>query len=498
MNAPGFSPSIQHLLVRLEAAFQAAEPVYIVGGAVRDRLLGRSIHDLDIVIVENGIKTGRQAANRIGAEFYPLDTQRDTGRIIFNEPPFNHFVIDVSSMRGPDIESDLMDRDFTINAVALDLHKSEHLIDPLGGAKDLLSKTLRPCSPTSISNDPVRILRAVRQSIEYEFKFHPETTRQIRAALDGLSSVSAERMRDELFRMLDGKAPASALRLIDALGALPFIFPELETLKGVRQPPPHNQDVWEHSLSVVNQLQNVLKVMEADYDPDEKAGWALGLVSLRLGRYRQNLSDHFSIQLNPERSLRALLFLAALYHDIGKPQTFQQSGDGEIHFFNHEQRGSEMMAQRAEALRLKNTEIERLKKNVRNHMRPLLLEKTGALPTRRAAYRFFRDTGSAGVDICLLSLADMLATYGPGIFQESWVRLIEVVRYLLESWWEVGNEVISPPDLLNGEDLIQIFHLEPGPLIGSLLDALKEAQAAQEIQDREQALEFIRAKIDQG
>ena len=150
---------------------------------------------------------------------------------------------------------------------------------------------------------------------------------------------------------------------------------------------------------------------------------------------------------------------------------------------------------RGEALHLSNDEIERLKKIIRHHMRPLLLAQTGQLPTRRAVYRFYHAAGEAGVDVCLLSLADSLATYGPELPQDLWGHQIDVVRTLLEAWWERPAESISPPALIDGYDLMQALNLEPGPEVGRLLELVREAQASGEVHDRESALALARERM---
>jgi hypothetical protein len=128
----------------------------------------------------------------------------------------------------------------------------------------------------------------------------------------------------------------------------------------------------------------------------------------------------------------------------------------------------------------------------RNHLRPILLANLDALPTRRAVYHFFRDTGPAGVDICLLSLADALGTYGLRIPADIWQKQIEVIRTLFEAWWEFPQDYVIIPPLISGKDLIEEFNLEPGRLIGELLDSLREAQAMGIIHTREQALEHVK------
>jgi putative nucleotidyltransferase with HDIG domain len=313
-----------------------------------------------------------------------------------------------------------------------------------------------------------------------------------------LPDVSAERQRDELYRILGIQRPALALRAMDLLGIFPFVLPELPTLKGVVQSPPHLFDVWEHTLIVLQKLHTLLEVLGPRPDPDSAASMHLGLVSLRLGRYREEIAAHLANALNPDRPLRPLLFLAALYHDIGKPHTRTVDEDGRIRFFEHEQIGAGMIARRARALQLSNAEINRLKSIVRHHMRPLLLAQTGQHPTRRAIYRFFHDAGPAGVDICLLSLADVLGTYGPTLSQDVWARHLDIVRALLEAWWERPAESVSPPPIVTGHDLIAELGLEPGPVIGKILEAIREAQATGRVHNRREALELARDMLKEN
>lgn len=481
---------------RLQTILPDHPPVYLVGGAVRDLLLQRPTHDLDFVLTGDVLRTARRVANAVGGAFYPLDEARETGRVLVDAGGRRQ-VLDFAALRGPDLESDLRARDFTVNAMALEIRSPQSLIDPLGGAADLRQGLLRACAPTSFQDDPVRILRAVRLALALNLHIIPETREWMRASLQGLERVSPERMRGEIFRILDGRQPAAGIRALDMLGALAYILPDLETMRGVTQSAPHISDVWDHTLNVVQNLGNVLGVLGLEHDPDAVVSWALGMVSVRLGRYRQALHEHMQAALNPDRSHRSLLFLAALYHDAGKPATRTVEPGGRVRFLEHEDVSEELARTRGQAFRLSNLEIERLRTIVRGHMRPLLLAQGENLPSRRAVYRFFRDTGAAGVDICLLSLADVLATYGPTLPREVWMRHLDVVRSLLDAWWENTGEHIAPPALVSGHELIREFRLKPGPLVGQMLEAIREAQAAGEVKEREQALAVARRVMNE-
>jgi putative nucleotidyltransferase with HDIG domain len=483
------------ILDRVAASLPSDMPVYLVGGAVRDAMLGKDVHDLDFLLPGEVIKHARLVAKALGAAFFPLDEERDAARLILTGDKGQRQTLDFASYRGLDLESDLRERDFTINAMAVDLRSERALFDPLAGASDLRAKLIRACSPHSLADDPVRILRAIRLAAALNFHILPDTRSLMRRSTSGLSRISPERLRDELFRIFSGPQPSTSMRALDMLGALPYILPELIELKGVEQSPPHIHEVWEHTLGVLRQLENVFMALHTEYDQEVAANMTMGALVMRLGRYRGKLETHFQASLNPERTPRGLLFFAALYHDIAKPHTRQVEEGGRIRFFRHDQVGEELVAQRAQKLRLSNAETARVKRIVRHHLRPILLAQSQSSVTRRAIYRFFRDTGPAGVEVCLLSLADVLATYGPGISTEGWVKHLDVVRSLLEAWWENPQESVSPPELVDGHELLDYLQIEPGPLVGKLLDAIRENQAMGAIQTKEQALSLAKALL---
>ncbi|MCU0485965.1 MAG: HDIG domain-containing protein [Anaerolineales bacterium] len=474
------------------AALPAEQPVYLVGGAVRDLLRGHSdLHDLDLVMPGDVLPLARRAANQAGAAYYPLDEARQTARLVFIPADGPRLVLDIAALRGATLEEDLRLRDFTINAMALDLHAPDQVIDPLGGAADLLNKVIRPCTPDAFTDDPIRVLRAVRQAVNFKFRLAPQAIELMRQAAPRLLQPSPERVRDELMRILGGPSPAAALRILDHVGALGVLLPELSALKGVQQSPPHTLDVWEHTLAVISRLEEVLAAFQPQYDPDQANNLLLGLAVLQLGRYRQQISEHLSTHINLDRPLRPILFLAALYHDVAKPATQSREPGGRIRFLEHDARGAQMASQRGSSLRLNADEITHLKKIVRYHMRPFLLGHGDQMPTRRAIFRFFRETGAAGVDICLHSLADMLATQGAGLPQQQWSHHLEVVRVLLEAWWERKEEVVAPPALVSGSDLMQRFGLPPGRQIGELLEAVREAQAEGSVTSVDEAYALV-------
>lgn len=492
MSLKYLAPADHDLLKKIRTAVPENIKVYLTGGAVRDFLCGRAPHDFDFVIAPEAkvIPLARRIANAMEADFYPMDVERDTARAILTSSSGKRLFLDFAAQRGADLYADLTLRDFTINAIALDLDQPDQLIDPLGGARDIFEKNLRACSETSLSDDPIRTLRGIRMALNYQLKILPDTRLWTRQNINRISETSAERQRDEIYHLLECAKPDAAIRALDTMDALPVVFPELVNLKNVQQAPPHIQDVWSHTLSVVRDLQQVLQILRPETDLENHGNINSGWISLRLGRFRQNITEHFSNQLNPDRSMSGLLNLAALYHDAGKAAKKTITPQGQIHFYHHEEESKELVVQRARALHLSNLEIERVSAIVAGHMRPFSLASSEAPLSKRAIYRFWRDLDVAGVDVCLLSLADLLGTFGATLQQEQLIAHLDVLRTLLEAWWEHRSERVNPPVLVDGHQIMEVFGLKPGPAVGRVLEVVREAQATGEVSNFDQAIKY--------
>ena len=498
MSAPFHLPP---LLEKIINVLPANTEVYLVGGAVRDLLTNRISPDFDFAVPSNGISLARTVANALKADFMVLDSERDTGRVVIIEGE-TYTYLDFAAFRGATLEDDLRDRDFTINAMALNL-RDITIIDPLNGATDIRAKVIRACSPNSLTNDPVRILRAVRQAAAFGFTIDKSTRELMKQAADKINNVSIERVRDEVFKILGGPKASASIRALEMLGVLQHLMPELLKMRGVMQSNPHIHEVWTHTLAVVDQLDNLLtSSLRLDFDPEKTSDMFMGLVSLKIGRYREQIAKHFANQLNPSRSHRSLLFFAALYHDVCKPDTKTIDESGRIRFFDHDIKGADVVADRARAFNLSNDEVERLHTIVRHHMRFHFfadrLEREGQPPSRKAVYRFFRDSGAASVDLILLALADLRGTKGNELTQVTWTAYLDIARILLENYWERPEEVINPPRLVDGNELMKELNLQPGKIVGVLLESIRENQAAGKIVDKEQALAFAREELAKG
>ncbi|MBN8655549.1 MAG: CCA tRNA nucleotidyltransferase [Anaerolineae bacterium] len=490
------------LLEKIISLLPPDEEVYLVGGAVRDLLKNRLSPDFDFALPSSGISLARRIANSLQADFMVLDDERDTGRVVLTNDDGTFTYLDFATYRGATLEEDLRDRDFTINAIAFN-PRDITIIDPLNGATDIRAGVIRACSPTSLLHDPVRILRGVRQAAAFGFGIEKNTRELMKQAAGTIGNVSIERLRDEVFKMLGGPKASASIRALEMLGVLPHLMPELLKMKGVTQSPPHIHDVWMHTLAVLDQLDDLLtSSLRIDFDPEKTSDMFMGLVSLKIGRYRDQIAKHFASPLNPNRSHRSLLFFAALYHDICKPDTKTIDENGRIRFFDHDIKGADVTAARGRSFNLSNDEVERLHAIIANHMRIHFfadrLENAQQPPSRKAIYRFFRDSNGAGVDLILLALADVRGTKGNELTQTTWTAYLDIARILLENYWERPEEVVAPPRLVDGNDLMKELNIKPGKLVGQLLELIRENQAAGKITNREEAIAFAREEVAKG
>jgi tRNA nucleotidyltransferase/poly(A) polymerase len=489
---------------------QRPEPAYLVGGSVRDRLLNRPVHDLDLAIDGDGLALARRLANHFRGAYHPLDVDRSVGRAILRAAGSLNLVVDVAAFRRPDpsasspsgrsLTADLADRDFTINAMAADVRTPDDVIDLHGGADHLHARLIYPVSEASIRNDPLRALRAIRQAAQLGFSLAPETEALICRDAGGLARVSSERIRDELAHLLALPGAAHFLDLADALGLLTTILPELEPLRNLAQPPPHYLRALTHSLETVRCLEALLAGLDApggEGDAAASSGRVPCPVPAPLHPFAGRIRAHLGRTLGADRPGLVTFKLAALLHDTGKPAARTTDDDGRIRFIGHQGGSATITGDVMRRLRFNNSEVRLGETIARHHMRPLLLSLQSSV-SARAVYRFFRDTGDAGVQVLLHALADHQAIFSPGAENDRWPRLVALVARMLEDYWERGEKTVAPPALISGGDLLRELQLQSGPHIGELLEAVREAQVSGEVRTREQALALAREVWSKG
>ena len=456
---------------------------YAVGGFVRDGLMGRANSDIDIAVAGDAIEIASEVARAFQARMVLLDDVHQIARVVFPQEEYQYH-LDFATIRGS-IEEDLSHRDFTINAIAIDLPHSKgdwsqaRVIDPFGGCQDLSNKIVRAVSSSVFEQDPVRLLRAVRLAAALDFSIDPDTEALIQRYAELISTTAAERLRDEIGYILETPRAYESFRHLDRSGLLAHIMPELTSAKGVTQPAEHYWDVFDHSLETIASLERVLREQKSTEEDEVIAPvpWST------------ELAQHFSQEISGGRTGRALVKLAGLLHDIGKPATKTIELNSRMRFLGHAKEGAEMATRIMERLRFSNREIKMVQLMVEHHLRPGYL-LTEEVPSHRAIYRYFRDTAEVGIDTLFLGLADHLAARGPMLDLEEWHKHVETTRYILAQWFEDKAKVV-PPRLIDGHMLMDKFGLKPGPLIGELLEMVREAQAAGEIKTAEEALAFV-------
>jgi len=464
---------------------------YLVGGFVRDVCLRRDTADIDIAMAADALEIAPRLAEALGGKFVRLDEANKVGRVVVagkKAPSGGHWQLDFSTFEGG-IEQDLGRRDFTVDAMAVDLGELSQddipLIDPFDGRGDLKKRIIRVVADTAFSSDAARLLRAVRLAAELDFTLDGQTEALLKRHSQLIAGVAGERVREELLRLLAVPDSGRVLSYLDELGLLTAIFPEMAKAQGVGQPKEHFWDVFEHSLKVVVAVDFLLHQGSWKYAGDE----VLAAVP-----WSEALARHFARPVSGGSTRRSLLKLAALLHDVAKPQTKALTEDGRTRFLGHDKEGAAIASDILERLRFSGKEVKLVEIMIKYHMRPGQMSQ-GELPTRRAIYRYFRDCGEAGIDILFLSLADHLATRGPNLNLSGWREHARLVDYVLAQHAE-QEKLVTPAKLVTGHDLINIFNMKPGPRMGQLLESVREAQASGELATREEALALVRERLE--
>ena len=484
-HAVSLPPAVRTLLASVHALLPGS---HLVGGSLRDSLLDRPPNDLDLAVPGDASRFGRDLAERLAGHFVLLDAERDIGRVVLDDGPLR--TIDITPLRG-DILADLAARDFTIDAIAAPVESlvaggDVDLLDPHDGLQDLERRTVRLVSEQALLDDPLRLLRAVRLCVQLDFELEPDTAAAIRRHTARIEQAAAERQRDELARCFATPRASRSLRLMDELGLLERLLPEVTAARGITQPKEHQWDVFDHAIETVAALDFLL----AEQEPDEPRAASFRGALWDALAFLPGLRAHLAEELSEGRSRATLLKLAGLLHDVAKPATRALDATGRIRFFGHAEQGAQVARAVLRRLRLSRRETDLVATMVEEHLRPGQLSQEGP-PSRRALFRFFRDTGEAAESVLLLSLADALAARGPRLRLDAWRRNVAYVAHVLARRDE-DQTIARPPRLLTGDDIMAELSIGPGPELGRLLAALEEARAAGEIASRQDAVAFVR------
>lgn len=437
---------------------------YIVGGSVRDRLLGRTPLDFDVAVFGDAKRFAKHLATVTNGHWVEMGKQgHGVYRVVVDK-----MILDVSPVNGATIEEDLKRRDFTINAMAYDI-ASKAFIDCVGGMQDLENRKIRMVSRSVFERDPVRLIRAYRMGAASEFIIESRTVSAIKADAGLISNSAGERIRTELFKILETSTSHGYILQMADSGLLFAILPELSSLKGCTQNRYHRFDVFEHTFKAFYHLENILENPVAYFpafgDPQDK--WA-------------------------QKDRAGLLKYCVLLHDIGKPAAKTADRHGSIHFYGHGKKSADMAIRINQRLKLSNQAAEYTDFIIRNHIRPLFLFNAHQHKniTRRAITRFFMKCDSRTPDLWLHALADIK---GKGDEKdEKNAAFIEFARKMITYYYSEYKSQKEHPPLISGKDLINTFGLKPSPLFKKILTRVEEARLSDSIHSRTEAEAWVR------
>ncbi len=487
--------------------------VYIVGGWLRDRLLGRLPGDVDLVVEVPAMPgpNWTEVAHRFNGRLVILDERRGLYRLVVPLAGCK-IQVDIDVVDGDTITENLKQRDFTINALAMPLSyylsgefKKEHVIDPLGGLDDLRAGLIRICRPDAINNDPLRALRAFRLAARLEFSVEPRTMDLIRHAGRFVTDCSGERVWDEFSAILEMRAAPVVRRMDGEVGLLEQILPEIKPLKELAQGGYHVDYAWEHSLKTLEQFEllwqsrdMIGRLLRSDTwdnsfhsEPNncaepsnEKYGGMLP------GELYHKITGYLNGYITRLRTRVPVFKLACLLHDVGKQFTCRYAGNGKYTFYGHHQAGVPVARAVAEKLKMSGREKDVLAMLVGGHMDPLFLYKA-VPPTPVAVRRFFKRAGQEAPGLLMLSLADIRSSRLAAGREEEAGAYAVFIRNMLQKYYNAHDIIAHPPGLLDGHEVCVLLGIKPSPMIRRVLESLADAQVEGKIKTKAEAEAFV-------
>jgi putative nucleotidyltransferase with HDIG domain len=457
----------------LEAAREAlaGREAWLVGGAVRDQLLGRPTDDVDVALDGDPREAARTIARATGGAAFQLSDAFGAWRVV---GPGHGWHVDLVPLREGDIAADLAARDFTINAMAEPLAGGE-LLDPHGGRVDLAARRVRMVSAAALADDPLRALRAVRMVVELGLELEPLTGAAVAEHAGEISRVAPERVFGELKRVVTASRAVEGLQLMNRYSVLAAVLPELRALRGVDQNEFHHADVFDHTLEVLGAVGSL------ERDPA-----AVGLGE-EAGAVAALLAEPLADDLTRGGAMR----FAALLHDAAKPATRGVRPDGRVTFIGHDTAGADLARTVLRRLRASERLVEYVAALTQHHLRLGFLVHQRPLD-RRSAWRYLRATAPYSADVTVFTVADRLATRGRNA-ESAIAAHVDLAREVL------GHAFAAPlgEPLIRGDELARELGIPAGPWLGELLAQLDEDRYAGEVATREEALRRARELVQE-
>ena len=448
--------------------FPKADGAFLVGGSIRDMLCDRSPVDYDVAVLGDPFEFARLIATRTKGRLVEIGKP---GQMIMRVVS-DSAIVDIAQAKDVSIQKDLMVRDFTINAMAYDL-SSGQLVDPMGAQHDLNHRIIRMVSEDIFKRDPVRLLRAYRIAAQFAFEVETKTKAAIEKNAALIRQSAGERVRDELFKMLQSAGSHPYLEQMADNDLLFAILPELADLKNCRQHQHHQFNALAHTLLAYCHLERLLQP-GARPATDTDAQLRRGIAEAQF----------------------PLLKFSMLLHDIGKPSTQGADRNGRLHFYGHERRGAQMAKHICRRLKCSNQVAESVQFLVRHHIRPLHLytvrRQQNATP--RAVTRFFIKCGACLPELLVMAAADAL-----GKTEKRSRRNSAFIAFLVQLKQRFETEFkprAARPQLISGKDLIAAFGLHPSPLFKTILDRVEEERLSRREMTRQEAVQLVRKLIE--
>lgn len=440
--------------------------IYLVGGTVRDFYMGLESTDRDIIVMDEDARDfALKLSELFQATFVPLDEENKIYRIVL---PDKINYIDVTNPVGDSIEKDLMRRDLTINAIAVNIRTGE-LIDISGGVTDIMNKCINYVNELNFVDDPLRLLRVYRFQALYGFQLAPETINAVCKYSDLIHKPAVERINYELLKLFGGDYAHIALENMNKTWILEEIFPFVKELKQVPPNSHHHLDLFHHSIETVKQVQILYN--EA---PDE-------------------VKEHLRRIDFGGFSRLAHLKLAAFMHDIGKFSTWTIE-EGKHRFIKHDDVGSKMSVKILKDLHFSNKQIDYISSMIKYHIYPSHV-MTSPQITEKIMMRYVRKMDTNSIDAIILAQADRLSARGPEITDQIVERNITSLNMLLRFYLEARETLKPLPKLLSGNDVMQILNIKPSKRLGEIMEALHEAQISGDVITKEHAIEFVKNMV---
>jgi poly(A) polymerase len=469
----------------------AGRPAWLVGGAIRDRALGRATSDLDIVVDGDPGEAARAIARAAGrAACFALSEEFGAWRVSARDASWQ---IDVEALRDGSLDADLALRDFTVNAIAEPIGGGEP-IDPLGGLRDLAARRLRMATPGAFAQDPLRVLRLARIAVELDLQPEPDTMRVAREHAGQLRRCSPERVFAELRRIVAAPRALDGLQLMDELAATAVVLPELAALRGVEQSRYHHADVYGHTLEVLARTIALGDVAAKEPLSARSAAADIHEIESVLGERRALICALLAEPLGDGMTRGEALRWGALLHDAAKPLTRSvRPEDGRVTFIGHDERGAALARELLGRLRASERLRAHVAALVRHHLRLGFLVHESQPLSRHTVFGYLSACSPVAVDVTLLSVADRLATRGDRAQEAIEAHLALAGGMLADALrWRADG---PPKPLVRGDELARELGIDTGPRIGALLAQLSEAQYAGQITTREQAVAHARALL---